>query len=259
MDNAQTAYSSLILDRVAASTVLRYPSIPGLASGRQMALFARRGYLVDCYRVAAAQAAVALFLVYALSTVFRFYGFSEEATGCANDEDVWQLPVPPLASPSRHLLTADKNQSVIPRVSAVTSSEILTFLRRTSDCPTVDTIGGRVFLASGWTKAVFSGVQDGRDVAVKVVDNTGHDIQECRKKRGEYDGASAAEKCRQSAERKLVKEAFVLRLLNSPHIVQVSTHVHLLLLLICTRHLSTQFLYQVICIPREARRQKGPK
>ena len=148
-------------------------------------------------------------------------------------------------------------------VRSMTPDEVLSSLRSASDCEALAHVTDRVYLASGWTKAVYRGVdgrrkeaeadQSGRgvdttgtaaaasaaaaqhtppQVAVKVVDVVGHDVRQCigRRRRDVGNGptaadAAAAAGCRTLAEQKLLKEAYILKALDNRHVAKVTVHV----------------------------------
>ncbi|PVD25591.1 hypothetical protein C0Q70_13249 [Pomacea canaliculata] len=83
------------------------------------------------------------------------------------------------------------------------------------DCRTIDNIKDREYVASGWTKAVFSGVHAGRKVALKTVDIGGQDVMAC------MDGGGSLQQCYHRAAQKIVKEIVLLQALAHDNVIQV--------------------------------------
>lgn len=83
------------------------------------------------------------------------------------------------------------------------------------DCRTIDNIKHREYVASGWTKAVFSGVHAGRKVALKTVDIGGQDVMAC------MDGGGSLQQCYHRAAQKIVKEIVLLQALAHDNVIQV--------------------------------------
>ncbi|XP_076100653.1 extracellular tyrosine-protein kinase PKDCC-like isoform X1 [Mytilus galloprovincialis] len=71
------------------------------------------------------------------------------------------------------------------------------------------------FLASGWTKAVYSANYNNKTYAVKTVFPQGRDISSCLEEGYLYD------KCFYKAAKKLIKEISLLQTLTHPNIIQV--------------------------------------
>lgn len=95
-------------------------------------------------------------------------------------------------------------------------------------CEEVDSIGGKEYIASGWTKAVFKGVIPpdhgvaslrGRMVALKTVDIGGQDVTSC------MDNGSSLQFCYHRAAEKIVKEIVLLQALSHQNVLQVR-HVY---------------------------------
>lgn len=75
------------------------------------------------------------------------------------------------------------------------------------------------FLASGWTKAVYSAIYNNQTYAVKTVFPQGRDISSCLEEGYLYD------KCFYKAAKKLIKEISLLQTLSHPNIIQVSLRI----------------------------------
>lgn len=73
------------------------------------------------------------------------------------------------------------------------------------------------FLASGWTKAVYSVDYQGRKVAVKMVDTMGHDVDMCLSQQQ----SPKPQDCYQRAAGKIVKEIALLTHMRHPNVVKV--------------------------------------
>jgi len=86
------------------------------------------------------------------------------------------------------------------------------------ECDDIMNITDRKYLASGWTKAVYSGKYKGRSIAVKTVDIEGQDVTTCVSK-----GFTLA-RCYNSAAQKIVKEILVLQALANNNVMKVITY-----------------------------------
>lgn len=101
----------------------------------------------------------------------------------------------------------------------------LATLHNISDCSLIGRIQNVTLVGRGWTKAVYAGVAvDGAGpaghVAVKTVDTTGRDVRQCVTSLGDENDAGNIEICLQQAHRKLLREAYLLKTLQCPHIIQ---------------------------------------
>ena len=72
------------------------------------------------------------------------------------------------------------------------------------------------YVASGWTKAVYSGVYKKKEAALKTVDIFGHDVTMC------IQNGETKASCVYKAEQKIAREISLLRKLRHANIVQVS-------------------------------------
>lgn len=137
------------------------------------------------------------------------------------DEEGWWLPHSPgiLVESDlhlRHLLGEEFPSTNATPLHRLTPLQVRKTLEKSSSCDRVNRIENLTYLTSGWTKAVYRGRLDGRDVAVKTVDRVGYDVRRCLRDDGLTSG-----QCQKKAEEKLLKEAFILRTLDNPHIVRV--------------------------------------
>lgn len=82
------------------------------------------------------------------------------------------------------------------------------------NCSSIQEVSDLRFVASGWTKAVFKGKFNGLNVAVKVVNSYGHDIQQCQKL---YETTI----CMENAEMKILKEIILLHELAHNNVIKV--------------------------------------
>lgn len=142
--------------------------------------------------------------------------------GGQNDEEGWWLPRSPgLLGENdlhlRHLLGEDFPSNNATPLHRLTPLQVRKILERSSNCDRINRVENLTYLTSGWTKAVYRGRLDGREVAVKTVDMIGYDVRRCLRDDGLTSG-----QCQKKAEEKLLKEAFILNTLDNPHIVRVS-------------------------------------
>lgn len=91
------------------------------------------------------------------------------------------------------------------------SSSIKHFL----ECADIPKITDRKHIASGWTKAVYSGNFMGKKIAVKTVDPRGRDIATCLS-RGE-----SVSQCYKNAARKIVREINILQTMKHDNFIKV--------------------------------------
>ena len=84
-------------------------------------------------------------------------------------------------------------------------------------CDDIENITDRVYLASGWTKAVYKGLYQGTPVALKTVDPRGQDVNTCMEA-----GRSHTE-CFIKAAKKIVKEIVILQALADRNVLKVRT------------------------------------
>ena len=169
----------------------------------------------------------------------------------------WLLPRPELMSSTqrRNRRSNPANNSAATTgpssLRHVTVNEVIRSLFEWSDCSRVlEAMSNATYLTSGWTKAVYvgkeyknvsetdqRGADKGRPVAVKVVDALGRDVRQCIRKHIEKlasagikesaDDVTAAERrCQRLVERKLLKEAYILRLLENDHIIKVEHSIY---------------------------------
>ncbi|XP_074640104.1 extracellular tyrosine-protein kinase PKDCC-like [Tubulanus polymorphus] len=89
-------------------------------------------------------------------------------------------------------------------------------LPRMLDCDDLKDIRNRTFVASGWTKAVYKAKYNGHDVAVKLVDVSGHDMLTCMQ-----NGKIAYFECYARAAQKIIKEILLLQGLAHRNVLQV--------------------------------------
>lgn len=82
-------------------------------------------------------------------------------------------------------------------------------------CDDIDNITSRTYLASGWTKAVYSGYYRGSPVAMKTVDIHGQDVKTCREAGGSSTG------CYVKAAKKIIKELVVLQAMANENVLKV--------------------------------------
>ena len=83
-------------------------------------------------------------------------------------------------------------------------------------CDDIANITDRIYLASGWTKAVYKGMYQGTPVALKTVDPGGQDVNTCMEA-----GRSHIE-CYIKAAKKIVKEIVILQALADRNVLKVS-------------------------------------
>lgn len=134
----------------------------------------------------------------------------------------WWLPQPPshVVVGLRHLLGDDdgplSRTANASRLRRLVPAQLHRVLELSSRCDRVSKVENLTYLTSGWTKAVYRGRLENRDVAVKMADKGGYDVRRCVK----TSGLTSAQ-CQQRADDKIVKEGFVLMTLDNPHIVRV--------------------------------------
>lgn len=86
------------------------------------------------------------------------------------------------------------------------------------NCSTVRTfVSTMSFMGSGWTKAVYKSKHHNKDLAVKIVDIAGQDIQDCLEKQK----LSNLDICYRKAGKKIIKEIVLLNNLQHENIVKV--------------------------------------
>lgn len=146
----------------------------------------------------------------------------ERHADSVSEETGWWLPPPAgfiVESKEvhmRHLLGEDGHLRDGPLLRWTVPSQLRQVLEPLSRCDRVSKVDSLAYLASGWTKAVYRGRLDNRDVAVKMADKDGYDVRRCLKTAG-----LTAAQCRKRAEDKILKEGFILSTLDNPHIVRV--------------------------------------
>lgn len=89
------------------------------------------------------------------------------------------------------------------------------FSDRLINCDDIVNVTDRVYLASGWTKAVYRGTYLGTPVALKTVDPKGQDVTTCMES-----GKSYTE-CYVKAAKKIVKEIVILQALADRNVLKV--------------------------------------
>jgi len=121
-----------------------------------------------------------------------------------------------------------------PYLARLTVTDLFTYLASTTRCLSVSNL---TYLASGWTKAVYKGTLVGESggqssAAVKTVDMFGHDVYRCVRGQSGSDVSlsdasvtSLVEQCRRRASNKIIKEAYLLKILNSSHVIQVCSRI----------------------------------
>ena len=82
-------------------------------------------------------------------------------------------------------------------------------------CDDIANISDRVYLASGWTKAVYRGVYQGTPVALKTVDPQGQDVTTC------VESGKSHTDCYIKAAKKIVKEIVILQALADKNVLKV--------------------------------------
>lgn len=82
-------------------------------------------------------------------------------------------------------------------------------------CDEIVNITDRKYLASGWTKAVYSGKYKGKSIAIKTVDIKGQDVSTCVSR------GFTASYCYNKAAQKIVKEILVLQALAHDNVIKV--------------------------------------
>lgn len=82
-------------------------------------------------------------------------------------------------------------------------------------CDDIANISDRVYLASGWTKAVYRGVYQGTPVALKTVDPQGQDVTTC------VESGKSHTDCHIKAAKKIVKEIVILQALADKNVLKV--------------------------------------
>lgn len=138
------------------------------------------------------------------------------------DGDGWWLPQPPshVVVGLRHLLGDDdgplSKTTNASRLRRLVPAQLHRVLELSSRCDRVSKVENLTYLTSGWTKAVYRGRLENRDVAVKMADKGGYDVRRCVK----TSGLTSAQ-CQRRAEDKILKEGFILMTLDNPHIVRV--------------------------------------
>lgn len=86
---------------------------------------------------------------------------------------------------------------------------------QTLDCNDILSMTNRRYIASGWTKAVYSGDFRNQSYAIKTVSPQGRDVSACQEKGNSFNV------CYEKANRKIIKENSLLMLLSHPNIVKV--------------------------------------
>jgi len=159
-----------------------------------------------------------------------------------DDDHGWLLPRPEVVASTQRSRRSTSRRLVddaatVDSLRHMTVGEVRQSLSEWSDCSRVmAAMLNATYLTSGWTKAVYVGHQHDSDrgvfpwqqVAVKMVDALGRDVRQCIRKQQSADdvvvaGGSHAVHCQRLVERKLLKEAYVLRLLDNDHIVKASS------------------------------------
>lgn len=87
-------------------------------------------------------------------------------------------------------------------------------------CDDIANITDRVYLASGWTKAVYRGLYHGTPVAIKTVDPKGQDVSTC------VESGRSHKDCYIKAAKKIVKEIVLLQALVDKNVLKVCKHIH---------------------------------
>lgn len=82
-------------------------------------------------------------------------------------------------------------------------------------CDEIVNISERKYLASGWTKAVYSGKYKGKSIAIKTVDIKGQDVSTCVSR------GFTTSYCYNKAAQKIVKEILVLQALTHDNVIKV--------------------------------------
>ncbi|KAL5009400.1 hypothetical protein ScPMuIL_014981 [Solemya velum] len=83
------------------------------------------------------------------------------------------------------------------------------------NCHDIANLSDLVYLASGWTKAVYRGNFKGRAVAIKIVDTSGQDVTTCTK------NGMLFETCLEKASQKILKEISILQALPHDNVIKV--------------------------------------
>ena len=109
--------------------------------------------------------------------------------------------------------------SMLPNsIVSVSGKDLRTALNKTSSCVDLQALYPyREYIASGWTKAVYSVTLHGEPVALKTVDLTGHDMTKCTQELG-----LSPTLCYIRASQKLLREILILRALGHTNVVKVS-------------------------------------
>lgn len=82
------------------------------------------------------------------------------------------------------------------------------------------------FLAAGWTKAVYKAKFNDVDLAVKTVDVTGQDVNQClEKQRHDNEEYLDVERCYHKAAKKIIKEIALLKQLQHPNVIKVRSFI----------------------------------
>ncbi len=102
-------------------------------------------------------------------------------------------------------------------VVSVSGKELRTELNKTSSCRDLQALWlQKEYIASGWTKAVYSTSLRGVPVALKTVDVTGHDMSKCGQEL-----ALSPTLCYIRASQKILREILLLTALRHTNVVQV--------------------------------------
>lgn len=99
----------------------------------------------------------------------------------------------------------------------ISDSELRAVLNKTSNCVKLQSLTNKEYVASGWTKAVYKTNLEGRPVALKTIDLSGHDMTKCGQQL-----AGSPSFCYKKASQKILKELLLLRALKIPNVVQVN-------------------------------------
>ncbi|XP_045185783.2 extracellular tyrosine-protein kinase PKDCC-like isoform X2 [Mercenaria mercenaria] len=82
-------------------------------------------------------------------------------------------------------------------------------------CDDIANITDKIYIASGWTKAVYKGTYKGSPVALKTVDVKGQDVTTC------MDSGKSETACFVKAAKKIVKEIVLLQALAGENVLKV--------------------------------------